>query len=182
MSGKSQERATNESPVDLDGQTVHHNSYEPVHDINNTNVNQQQQVVYEKDPEEVPPDYDTAIKFLPSDPTRKEQENRPVENVIQSKLVFCYRNKALLFFFKIPHQITKEHLSLLVIYGHVFRLELYVHIVVQQVLHMSKHPVLLLLLFLQLFYFSSVFVFLSSHFVFQLVKKLHITVLAAMLY
>jgi hypothetical protein len=179
MSGKSQEIATNESPVDLDAQTVHHNS---VHDINNTNVNQEQQVVYEKDPEEVPPAYDTAIKFLPSDPTRKEQENRPVGNVIQSKLVFCYRNKTLLFFFKILHQITKEDLSLLVIYGHVFRLVLYVHIVVQQVLHMSKHPVLYLLLFLQLFYFCCVVVFLSFHFVFQLVKKLHITVLVAMLY
>jgi hypothetical protein len=182
MSGKLQERATNESPVDLDAQTVHHNSYEPVHDINNKNVNQEQQVVYEKDPEEAPPAYDTTIKFSPSDPTPKRQQNQPVDNVIQSKLVFCYRNKTLLFFFKILHQIIKEDLSLLVIYGHVLRLVLYVHIVVQQVLHMSKHPVLLLLLCSQLFYSSSVFVFLSSHFVFQLVKKLHITVLAAMLY
>jgi len=182
MSGKTEERATNESPVDLDAQTVHHNSYEPVHNINNTNVNQEQQVVYEKDPEEAPPPaYDTTIKFSPSDPTPKRQQNQPVNSVIPSKLVFCYRNKTLLFFFKILHQITKEDLSLLVIYGHVLQLVLYVHIVVQQVLHMSKHPVLLLLLFLQLFYFSSVFVFLSSHFVFQLVKKLHITVLVAML-
>lgn len=72
MRGKSYGTSINESPSNSEHQTLQTNPYQ------NTNVNQQQQVIYATAPEEPPPAYFTAIQS-PSHPTPQ------FENNVQSK-------------------------------------------------------------------------------------------------